>query len=226
MNKKIVALSVLIVTVLFVSTLAGTIVYYNGIVNDRNSRIALLNSQIANLNGQISNLKIQVANLTGQITNLTSANLVTTLNVTELSNNSDLVQMFPQFPVASVPGSLWINGSITNTGHVTAYNAGLHVIAYNNGALEINMTVPLANGVFGTDSTTNAFILNHTGYVVTMDGGIGRGYVPPGSLPLGSLGSLQLGSLEFGHTANVKLAIYHEGTVTNWTVTPRWTNSP
>ena len=42
MNKKVMAIAVLI-AVLFVSAIAGTIFYYNDVVNDRNSKIASLN---------------------------------------------------------------------------------------------------------------------------------------------------------------------------------------
>ena len=72
------------IAILFVGAIAGTISYYNSVVNDRNSQIASLNTQIANLNSQISNLKSQLTNLTGQIRNITSANLVTALGVTEI----------------------------------------------------------------------------------------------------------------------------------------------
>jgi cell division protein FtsL len=58
MNKKIVALSFLIIAILFVSAIAGTILYYNGVVNDKNSHIASLNNQMGNLNSQISNLSV------------------------------------------------------------------------------------------------------------------------------------------------------------------------
>ena len=46
MNKKIIAVSVLI-AVLFVSAIAGTIFYYNGVINNRNSKINLLDSYLA-----------------------------------------------------------------------------------------------------------------------------------------------------------------------------------
>ena len=42
MNKKIIAISFLI-AVLFVSAIAGTVFYYNCVVNDRNSKIDSLN---------------------------------------------------------------------------------------------------------------------------------------------------------------------------------------
>ena len=58
MNKKIIAISFLI-AILFV----GTIFYYNGELNGKNSKTASLNNQIAKLNSQISNLTAQVSNL-------------------------------------------------------------------------------------------------------------------------------------------------------------------
>jgi hypothetical protein len=188
MNKKITAVSVLIVAILFISSIAGTIVYYNGIVNDSNSKIASLNTQIANLNSQISNLQ-------SQITNLTTANLVADLMTVELPYDA----MKPPLPYSD----LYITGSVNNTGHVTAYNAGLHVAAYDgNGGLAINMTFPLVyDKSFGTDSATDNYV---------------SGLLLRGSLQLGSLGS--------GQRAPISLDIYHEGTVSKWTITPVWTN--
>jgi hypothetical protein len=184
MNKKIIiAISVLVIAILFV----GTIFYYN--------------SEIANLNSQISNLK-------GQIQNLTSANLTTALSITEIP--------YIQFPfggpppdnLPTPPNNLYINGSVSNMGGGIAFNAGLHVVAYAaNGTLEVNMTVPLVNGatVFGTDDATDAFVSNYY-----------KDYA----------GSLELGYLKSGQTVTFDLSFYHEGTASNWTATPVWTNSP
>ncbi len=199
-TKKLV-LSALIVAVLFVSAIAGTIIYYNGVVNDRNSKIELMNSQIANLNSQISDLKGQVANLNGRVTNLTSANLVTALGINEVQYDSghDIANPAPF-------NHLYIAGSVTNMGEGTAYNAGLHVAAYDaNGGLVINMTVPLAYiASFGTDSASVAYALEHYG---------GRS-------------SLQLGSLLTAQTADIDIQIFHEGNASKWDITPVWKNSP
>ncbi len=50
-NKKTIAIAVLI-AILFVSAIAGTIFYYNGVVNkavnNKNSQIASLNNEITN----------------------------------------------------------------------------------------------------------------------------------------------------------------------------------
>jgi hypothetical protein len=204
MNKKIIAISVLI-AILFVSAIAGTIIYCNGVINDGNSKIASLNGQIANLDSKVSNLKGQVANLSSQIINLYgSANLVTALGVTEVPYNSP-----NNFPSPLLYNHLFIAGSVTNTGTGTAYNAGLHVVAYEaNGKVEVNMTVPLVGNVnvtggeitdfapvFGTDAATQIY----------------------------GNDSLQLGNLYGGQTVSISLGIFHEGTVTNWTITPVWT---
>jgi hypothetical protein len=40
-----------------------------------------------------------------------------------------------------------------------------------------------------------------------------------------AVGSLQLGMLGTKATAQIQLSIFHEGTVSNWTITPLWTNT-
>ncbi len=139
-----------------------------------------------------------------EITKLTSAHIVKALGVSEVPYNA------PN-NAGDVPYSrLYISGTVTNTGRGAAFNAGLHVVAYTaNGTLEINMTVPLVNdATFGTDNATDAWVSSWV------------------SAWGGSVGSSQLGNLSSGQIATIDLNIYHEGTVTNWTVTPVWTNSP
>ena len=76
--------------------------------------------------------------------------------------------------------------------------------------LEVNMTVPLDGQenvtgneitdlapVFGTDAATQIY----------------------------GNDSLQLGNLYSGQTVSISLGIFHEGTVTNWTITPVWTQT-
>jgi hypothetical protein len=142
-----------------------------------------------------------------QTTNLSSANLVTRLNEQE----------YPWYQVGMVftPSTsycyLQINGSVTNTGLGTAYNVGLHVVAYNaTGTSEINMTIPLHGGIFGTDNATNTFVLDY-----------GE------ALGILIVSNQTLGVLEGKETVNLSnISIFHEGTVTNWTVTPVWTITP
>lgn len=189
MNKIIIALSVLI-AILFV----GTIFYYNGLVNDQTSKINSLNSQIANLNNEIANLNNEITNSSNQA-NLTSPYLAAALGATELAGNPY--------------NRIWISGSVTNTGEGTAFNAGLHVVAYaSNGIVEVNMTVPLNNNNavnYGTDNATgnSAYVANgdnHPSFFLVSLGGSG--------------------------TAVIGINVFHEGTVSKWTITPVWTNTP
>ena len=198
MRKKLIVTSVLTVTMLFVTAIAGTIFYYNGVVNDRDSQIELMNAQIASLNSQLSNLEDILANLSSLVTNFTTANLVTAIGATEVPKNSS-----HNLPSVHLYNHLYISGSVINTGEGTAYNAGLHVVAFDmNGGLRINMTVPLGGGMaaFGTDSKIIEY--------------------------LGGGSSTVLGRLYGGETTGIDIAIFHEGTVSNWTMTPVWTNSP
>ncbi len=193
MDKKMVeALSALIVTVLFVTAIAGTIIYGNIIIKDGSSKIASLNGQIADLNSQILNS--------------TTVNLVTALGVNEVPYNSP-----NNFPTPLLYNHLFITGSVTNTGEGTAYNAGLHVVAYEtNGKVEVNMTVPLVGGenVTGNEITDFApvFGTNAATQIYGND-------------------SLQLGKLFSGQTVPISLGIFHEETVTHWTITPVWTQT-
>jgi hypothetical protein len=183
MNKKIIiAIAVLIVAVLFVSSIAGTIVYYN-------NKISKLNSQISKLNGIIANFP--------------TAHLVASLGITEILGNESNEMGTP----TPVPFNyLYITGSVNNTGEGAALNAGLKVVAYNaTCTLEINMTVPLCVGTFGADNATNAFILKNYG----INNPAARTVVLDGE-----------------QTAYIGISIFHEGTVSNWTVTPVWTNYP
>ena len=174
------------------------------------------------MNSHIANLTNQVSNLTAEVSNLTSADLVTGLVEIETPSSPPIGEL------NGIPYSCFmINGSITNTNQHIAFNAGLHIVANSsNGTLEINMTVPLANGggvVYGTDSATNAYILNHPSTGIS---GMFGHFLTIGPFLLSNIGSLQLGNLNGGQNANVRLGIFHEGTVTNWTVTPVWTNTP
>jgi hypothetical protein len=205
MDKIRTATTALIVTVLFVSAIAGIVFYYNGVLNDKNSKIDSLNNEITNQNNEIANLTSQISNLTSQVTNLTtSANLKTALNVTdEQAYTTDVIGVVDSnYPFHN----MYISGSVTNIGKAIAFNAGLHVVAYDNSALEVDMTVPLGDGLaFGTDSATNAFLANNLTYGIS---------------------SLKLSSLDNGQTMTINISIYHEGNVSNWTITPVWTNSP
>ncbi|MGA2386353.1 MAG: hypothetical protein ABSG33_07460 [Candidatus Bathyarchaeia archaeon] len=190
MVSKIKVVSATVIAILFASALAGTIVYYNGVVKQENSKIASLNNQIANQNTEI-------ANLNNQISLLTNPKITAQLGVAQIGVGNSIDAYGADY------WRLFIQGSAVNVGNMTAYNAGLKVIAYaTSGHIAINMTVPLVNGYnYGTD----AAIVSDIGY---------------------DIGPTQLGNLTAGQCATVNLDIYHEGVLANWTVTPVWTNSP
>ena len=107
-------------------------------------------------------------------------------------------------------GFLTLDGSVANVGNNTAYNSGLQVVAYDSnrvwldvqGCIVISATVPLAV----EEGFTNPF-----------------GYFQAGNALIGF--SYSVTSLSGGQTARIYLNIYHSGRVTNWTVTPVWTNT-
>lgn len=183
-----------VLAVLFVSVIAGTIFYYNGELNDRNSKISSLNSQIVSLNKEVTNLTSQL-HVFGQ-ENLTSPYLSTALGATEIAGGE------------GQNNRLWISGTVTNTGEGTAFNAGLHVVASAaNGTIELNMTVPLNNND----------VANYGSEAASFSAYIANGDNNP---------SYFLPSLAGGGTAVVGINVFHEGVVSNWTLTPVWTDIP
>ena len=230
MDNKRKVISASIVAILAVSAIVTAVVYCDNIVTNRNptkapspvvnqnnvtsnpntaspnviqtneapnsstpSPVSNKDNETPSLLSQISDLKNQLTNVTSIITNLTSANLVTSLGITEVTGNSS------NFRGTATPvpyNYLFIQGGVTNTGEGYAYNAGLHVVAYTaNGTLEINMTVPL-----GQSNT----------YVATT--------YPNNQPTLSTLHSLE--------GSSIGITIYTEDLVTNWNVTPVWTNFP
>jgi hypothetical protein len=159
--------------------------------------VTYYNSLLESKNSPITSLDTQIANLTTQVTNLTSASLVTSLGIVDLGNTSSISRSYNR---------LFIEGSVTNNGQGEALNAGLHVLAFAaDGTLEINTTVPLTYGEFGANAAIYSYIYSFDPY---------------------STSSPKFGNLSPGQSVDVDLDIYHEGTVTNWTVKPVWTNAP
>jgi len=194
MDKKIITISVLI-AVLFVSAIAGTMSYYN-------NKLAYQNNEIANLTSQISKLN-------GIIANYPTVNLTAHLAVHELLGNES--KDYNGKPTPIPYNYLYITGSVTNSGKGTAYNVGLHVVAYDafsNGTLDINTTFPLG-GIFGSDAATDAFALKNYGSY---------------NLVLGVEDGEQ--TVIIGSDSYPDLSILHEGTVSDWIITPVWTNEP
>jgi hypothetical protein len=214
MRKAIIAL---IIAILFVSPIAGTIFYYNGKVNVNNSKIASLNNQVANQNREIADLTSQITHFNSEV-----ANLSTYLEVSEVTNGTSPSQPV-HFNGVLAYDALSINGTVVNTGNLTAYDAGLRVVAYSaNGTLEINMTVPLVAGslvYFPSDPWISSDIMYYGTDNVT------QAYANAEDNWYNESPSLHLGDLGGGQTAPVDMEIIHEGIVANWTVTTVWINS-
>jgi hypothetical protein len=198
MNKKMIV-SISLLAILVISLFAGMIFYYN-------QKISSLSNQISKLNSTIANFPI--------------AHLVSSLGITEMLGNESNSMGKP----TPIPYNyLYITGSVNNTGVGTAFNAGLLVVAYDAyGTLEINMTVPLGGGIFGSDNATDTFVLEHYG---SYDPALGV-YVSNFNPTLGIVDGKQIAYIGGSSPFYGPLSIIHEGLVTNWTVTPVWTNTP
>jgi hypothetical protein len=146
--------------------------------------------------------------------------LIAVFNVAEMGNNEDLMNMFPELNPEYFYECLWIHSHVTNTGKETVYNTGLIVLAYaTDGGLRFNTTVPFTSGTYGTDSATNVFASSHPLFGT---------YTKFESTPwkVFNVGSLELESLSSEQTQNFTIAIFHDGKVANWNITPSWTNVP
>jgi cell division protein FtsL len=194
MGKVVKSVTFLVVTVLLITLLATTL-YYNNLVSDKVSKISSLESQINNLNNEISSLKEKITGSKSQ-ENLTAPSLLTELGVTEIAGSEGL------------NNRLWIQGTVTNLGEGTAFNAGLHVVASSaNGTIVLNMTVPLNNNSAVSYGSQAASL---SAYVSNGDNN------PSYFLP----------SLAGGGIAVVGINVFHVGIASNWTVTAVWTDIP
>ena len=205
--KSEMRVTITLIAVLIIASLIPAAIVYNdtNVLRSKNEQITLLKTEIGNLTDQASNLTDQVLNLSeimssGQPpTQLEYAHLVGSFGVREITTT-----------VSGMPYSrLYIEGSLINTGNNTAYNAGLHVVAYAaDGTVEINMTVPLDNGGdFGTGDGASAYVQANAG-------------------AWGTQTSLQLESVGGWQIVAISLNIYHAGVVVNWSVSPVWTHAP
>jgi hypothetical protein len=136
------AISAILIAVVFVAAFTGTMIYYNGELADRNSKIVSLNALIASQSEKIAVLNREVS----EELNLSKPCVVGALGVSEVAADWE-----PYW-------RLYIEGTVGNLGNSTAYNAGLKVTAYSNlGGLAINMTIPLVNGCnYATNTKINS----------------------------------------------------------------------
>ena len=193
----------LVFAIIFVAVLSS----YAYLIVVQDYKIASLKVQEQNLNNEIENLTNQIPSSNDQTTNLTAAYLASGLkaNLTTALQGKEIVTS-DYAATQSIPYNyFYISGTVTNTGNGTAFETGLHVIAYDvydKSTRDIDMALPFG-GRFGTDSTINAYVASQ-----------------------GGTSSFQLESLDSEQTKTINIQIFHEGTVSNWTVTPIWTNSP
>jgi len=197
---------IFVISLVFAIIFAGVLASFAYLIVIQENKIASLSSQEQNLNSEIDNLTNQILSGNNATTNLTAAYLSSGLkaNPTSFVQGKEIITA-NYGATKSIPYNyFYISGTITNTGNGTAFETGLHVTAYDvdNKTKDIDMTLPF-DGRFGTDDTTNS-------YVVTQ----------------GGIGSVQLESLGSGQTKTVNIQIFHEGTISSWTITPVWTNSP
>ena len=121
MGKAVKLVALLVVAILLV-TLLVTILYYNSLVNEKNSKISNLESQS-----------------TPELSNTPTANIITALGITEsppsqVSYNG----------LNGMYSHLWITGSLFNSGLGMAKGVGLQVLAFDkSNKILMNATVPI-----------------------------------------------------------------------------------
>jgi len=166
--------AIILVAILVAAAIAGTAVYYNVLVNDRNQQIASLNQQITKDNNQIANLTVQFNDLK----NSTSSSEKLTLS--NFSNSWEGV----------VGSGIWdwnMSFDITNNGNATAiinniiidgqsYNTlkpapAISPSIVNGYALLPNQTVSIF-----INETKTAFMPFHSGGVLYVATAIGNTY--------------------------------------------------
>ena len=171
--------------VVFAVGMAGTIIYYNYVLSDRDVQISALNAEVASLasqviqlnntvielnaqigpkNTQISNLNSQIANLNSEIAELNAQ--IANLTAQEANKPNIVVQnLNVQDNRGISSNSLHVSATVTNTGGSTAYGAYLHVVALNAEGKAIDemhsFTGITPNVHLGLD-----FSLNYTGSAI------------------------------------------------------------
>lgn len=71
-----------VIVVLFVASISGTVLYYQGLLGDRDSRISGLESQVVDQSAEITDYQSLVSDLQRQIENQTLGRIVRISNVT------------------------------------------------------------------------------------------------------------------------------------------------
>jgi len=141
-----------------VARLASETDRLNATVQSLNVDIAQKNNEINNLNYEINSLNSQIAELNSQIDDLNN----------QVANQPKLV--LDSYTVeddrSSVPYNLHIICRVNNTGGSTAYNALLHVTAFNAEGLAISDYYDFT-GITAKMTAGFDFRMNYTGSAIT-----------------------------------------------------------
>ena len=140
-NKNLITF--ILIAIVLIAVAVGIFFYYNNSVTRQNAKISSLNAQAVLQQKEITNLTNQIQRYCNEV-----ANLTINITITQASGNTNplALNLIAHGSYVSNYSSFFIIGSVTNTGNMTAYNAGLQVMAYSaSGSLEINMTVPLVS---------------------------------------------------------------------------------
>jgi cell division protein FtsB len=173
----------------FIIASTGLAVYYASVVGDKDNQISSLQAELASYKAEVNTLNATIQNLSNQITQkndviaqknneiITLNNQVTTLTnqIADLNNQIDnlnnQIANKPRIVVDGLaveddrgnsPYNLHIYGRINNTGGGTAYNAFLHIEAFNAEGVAID-TYHGFGGITGKMSLGLDFRVNYTG---------------------------------------------------------------
>jgi hypothetical protein len=136
MGKAVKLVAILAVAILLI-TLLGTILYYNNLVNDKNSKISALESQG-----------------TPNPSNTLTANVITGLGISDVPPDPT-----SKDSTARQYSHLWITGWVYNNGLAMAKNVGLVILAYDqSNKVLLNQTMPVMDSaiVYSTSIIHNS----------------------------------------------------------------------
>lgn len=175
--------------IVFITTTAASVVYYNSLIDDKNYQISSLEAELTRLNAEVDRLNATIQKLNDEIAQKDNElaqkdneisslnNQMTSLNnqIAELNNQLDgltgqitnkpnlvLDNLIVEDDRSSIPYNLHIDCWVNNTGGSTAYNAFLHITAFNAEGLAIDMYYSFG-GITGRMHLGLNFRVNYTG---------------------------------------------------------------
>lgn len=180
-KKMLITLAVLCCA--FIISTAASVAYYTSVIRDKNLQISSLEAEVARLESEVNTLNATVQDLKGEVARKNSE--IASLNyqisslrtqIDELNNQTaDYIANQPKLVIdnftaeddrTSSPYNLHLYGRVNNTGGSTAYNAFLHVLAFNADGVAINAYHSFT-GITARMSLGLNFRLNYTGPPIT-----------------------------------------------------------